>query len=78
MGARASYQPCSPEGMGVSKSAWGGRRSGQMNQGAKVQSQTLGVKDLGTPREGTVGAGECEFLGSWSQCLDSFLLSPSR
>lgn len=49
-----------------------------MDQGAKVQSQTLRVKDLGTAREGTMGADEREFLGSWSWCLDSFLLSPSR
>lgn len=44
------------------------------SQGSKPN---LGVQDLGIPRGGTMRTDECEFLGSWSQCLDSFLLSLS-
>lgn len=32
--------------------------------GAKAQSQRVGVKNSRTPREGTRGAGWCEFPGS--------------
>lgn len=76
-GARASYEPCSPEGMWVRKSAWGGERARTDELGSQGSTPNLGVQDLGIPREGTMRTDECEFLGSWSQCLDSFLFSLS-
>lgn len=41
---------------------------------SQASKPNAGIKDLETPKEGTMGADERGFLGFWSQCLDSFLL----
>ena len=57
---------------GCKWSAWRGERPGQPMQRTKVQHQTLGGKDLRTPRGGTMGAGGCEFPGSGASAWTAF------
>lgn len=43
-----------------------------MKQGTKVQGQMPDIKYLRTPRERTVGANGCEFLGSEASAWTTF------